>query len=62
MDHAGGQGQPLLPAAGELARELFSPLGQPEPLDAFAARPRRRFGMPYMRATKSRFSAMVRSS
>ena len=41
MQHAGGECQPLLPAAGELARELALALDETEPLqrlaDAFAS-------------------------
>jgi hypothetical protein len=31
---AGGEGEPLLPAAGELARQLLAPVLEAEPLEA----------------------------
>ncbi len=62
VDQAGGERQALLPAAGELAGQLVPPRGQPEPVEALGARPARRSGTEYIRATKSRFSEGVRSS
>ena len=39
VDHARRQGQPLLPAAGEMAGELVAPVRQAEPFEALAHGP-----------------------
>ena len=61
VQQAGGKRQPLLPAAGKLAGELFRAIRQSQPSSAASTRGFRS-SIPYIRATKRRFSRIVRSS
>ena len=61
MNEAGRQRETLFPSAGKLAGELVFALREPQLLDAVRT-VSRRFFTSYMRATKSRFSAMLKSS
>ena len=62
VDQAGGERQPLLPAARERAGQLVAAVGEAQPLQRLGYPLARAGPWRRARATKSRFSRMLRSS